>query len=118
MKKNIVISLPGYMILLRDLYMNGKSSLVQIQERVKLEYCHIHNLKIKLSNIGWIYISVDNRKHILSLTEKGNTIATIIDSLFKEMNITDESMREFNNEVKEKETNEVIKNEIDKKSIF
>ena len=111
--KSVIISLPGYMILLRDLYMNGKSSLVQIQARTKLEYCHIHNLKTTLNNIGWIYISNDNRKHILSLTEKGNSIAVIIDSLFKEMNITDESTREFNKEVKQIETNEVVKNEIE-----
>lgn len=103
-----IIYLPDFMIALIAIEDNPGKSITDIHYKTKITYSHLHKIKTVLVNKGWIVYVKEDKKHILSLTEKGKEILKDTYILLKGLDITKEQVYEFKKREK-KENKEPVK---------
>jgi predicted transcriptional regulator len=93
------IVVPHFLIVLRELAIRPQS-VTDLFESTKITYSHIHSMKGVFLDKGWVTAHKEDKKIILTLTDKGKEIVSIAVKLLDAMDITVEDIKTYLEESK------------------
>jgi predicted transcriptional regulator len=93
------IVIPHFLIVLREIAIKPQS-VTDLFEATKITYSHIHSMKGVFLDKGWVTAHKEDKKIILTTTDKGKAIVAITVKLLDAMDVTIEDIRIYLEESK------------------
>ena len=105
------IFIPDFMIILLEIH-KGNNCPSDIKNATNMTYNYIHSLKKEMVKRGWIYITLDGRRHIMNTTEKGKEVIAATSKLLEALGIGTKDINKYRRRKKESNKKAKLKEEI------
>jgi predicted transcriptional regulator len=93
MKYDDNMQIPDFLVVLYLIKTNKNCSCTLINMEYGLTYSHTNKLVNRLVEKEWLLSNKNNHPHLLTLTDKGYLICNSIETLFSELGIDDDYIR-------------------------
>jgi hypothetical protein len=106
-----IINIPDFLIALKAISIENYKTLTDVANKTNITYCHLHGMKKIFLQKEWITINIEDKTHYITITEKGKQLINIFNELLKQLDIDENKILEYRQQMHKREYTKKIKEE-------